>query len=208
MSSRRKFLTSSVGAVAGTLAVSRSLAADTTGQPSVTEVATLCGEWRFRTDPENRGTKNNWYGANVPGNDWRTVTVPHTWQVEAALSDYRGVAWYWRDFDLPARNTSPSWQECAVRVEFEAVFHTATVWVNGRPAGEHVRKGYTAFTLDITNLLQWERTNTIAVRVDSAFDQHMVPRGKSSDWANDGGIFRTGGLKPGERRPRQHRLDA
>jgi hypothetical protein len=28
------------------------------------------------------------------------------------------------------------------------VFHTATIWVNGELAGEHVRKGYTAFVLD------------------------------------------------------------
>jgi beta-glucuronidase len=75
-------------------------------------------------------------------------------------------------------------------VEFEAVFHTATVWVNGQLAGEHARKGYTAFTLDITHLLHWGRSNTIAVRVDNSFNQHMVPRGRSSDWANDGGIFR------------------
>ncbi len=167
-----------------------SWASETTGQPCVTEVASLCGEWLFRTDPGNRGTKNNWYGVNVPGEGWRTVTVPHTWQVEAPLVDYRGIAWYWRPFDLPARDAPVSWRECAVRVEFEAVFHSATVWVNGHPAGEHPRKGYTSFILDITKLLQWGRTNTIAVRVDNAFNQHMVPRGRSSDWANDGGIFR------------------
>ncbi len=77
-----------------------------------------------------------------------------------------------------------------MRVEFEAVFHTATVWINGKLAGEHLRKGYTAFTLDITSLLHWDQSNTIAVRVDNAFNQHMVPRGQSSDWANDGGIYR------------------
>jgi len=190
MSSRRKFLTGSVGAVAGVLATSRSWAAEATGQPCFTEVVSLCGEWLFRTDPDNRGTKNNWWSAKVPGEGWRTVTVPHTWQVEATLADYRGVAWYSRPFDLPARDAPASWQDCAVRVEFEAVFHSATVWVNGQFAGEHARKGYTAFAFDITNLLQWGRTNTIAVRVDSAFNEHMVPRGRSSDWANDGGIFR------------------
>ncbi len=190
MSSRRKFITGSVGAVAGALASSPSWAAETTGQPCVTEVTSLCGEWLFRTDPDNLGTKNNWWCANVPGEGWRTVTVPHTWQVETALADYRGVAWYWRPFDLPASVAPASWGECTVRMEFEAVFHTATVWVNGHPAGEHARKGYTAFILDITNLLQSGQTNTIAVRVDNAFNQHMVPRGRSSDWANDGGIFR------------------
>jgi beta-glucuronidase len=190
MSSRRKFLTGSVVAIAGALATSRSWATETAGQPRITEVASLCGEWRFRTDPDNLGTKNRWYGTGVPDEGWRTVAVPHTWQVEAVLADYRGVAWYWRPFDLPARQTPASWQECSVRVEFEAVFHSATVWVNGQLAGEHARKGYTAFTFDITNLLQWGQTNTIAVRVDNAFNEHMVPRGRSSDWANDGGIFR------------------
>jgi len=190
MPSRRKFITGSVGAVAGAIATSASWAAETAGHACVSEIVSLCGEWLFRTDPDNQGAKNNWYRADPPGEGWRTVTVPHTWQLEAPLADYRGVAWYWRTFDLQARDAPASWRECAVRVEFEAVFHTATVWVNGHPAGEHARKGYTAFTLDITNLLQWGRTNTIAVRVDNAFNQHMVPRGRSSDWANDGGIFR------------------
>ena len=106
------------------------------------------------------------------------------------MADYRGVAWYWRSFDLPASDSPASRHECAVRIEFEAVFHSATVWVNGQPAGEHARKGYTAFTLGITNQVQWDRTNTIAVRVDNAFNDRMLPRGQSSDWANDGGIFR------------------
>lgn len=55
---------------------------------------------------------------------------------------------------------------------------------------ENARKGYTAFTLDIAPALLPGQTNFIAVRVDNAFHQHMLPRGRSSDWANDGGIFR------------------
>jgi beta-galactosidase/beta-glucuronidase len=39
-------------------------------------------------------------------------------------------------------------------------------------------------------LLHWGETNAIAVRVDNAFNEHMLPRGRSSDWAHDGGIFR------------------
>jgi len=185
MSSRRNFLTGSIGAVAGVLATSRSWAEEITGQPGVTEVARLCGEWLFRIDPDNGGTKNTWYGPKVPGGDWRTVTVPHTWQIEAPLAEYYGVAWYRRTFDVPA-----DWRAVAVRVEFEAVFHTAAVWVNGQLAGEHRGKGYTAFTFDITDLLHWGEANTIAVRVDNSFNEHMLPRGRSSDWAHDGGIFR------------------
>jgi len=190
MATRRKFLAGSVSAVAGVLATSTSARSSTEVESSVSETTSLCGEWFFRADPDNAGVQQKWYDGHALGEGRRIVSVPHTWQVEAPLVDYRGVAWYWRSFELPATGTPESRRDCAVRVEFEAVFHTATVWVNGQPAGEHVRKGYTAFTLDISNLLKWGQTNTIAVRVDNAFDQHMVPRGRSSDWANDGGIFR------------------
>ena len=77
-----------------------------------------------------------------------------------------------------------------MRVEFEAVFHSAKVWVNGNYAGEHLRKAYTAFAIDIGRNLHWDKPNTIVVRVDNAFNEHMLPRGRSSDWAHDGGIYR------------------
>lgn len=186
MTSRRKFIANSIGVVAGALAASTSATAETECHLCTTEVS-LCGEWLFRTDKDERGEKEKWYEANIDKEEWRPVTVPHTWQVEAGLDDYRGVAWYWRRFDLTAKG---SLETAVVRVEFEAVFHSAKVWVNGHFAGEHARKGYTAFALDITKLVRWGGPNTIAVRVDSAFNQHMLPRGRSSDWATDGGIFR------------------
>ncbi len=185
MSNRRNFLTGSAGIVAGAFVTPTSTAAGVMSQPCDTEIVSLCGEWQFRIDPDNLGTKRTWYVTNVPGDGWQKVVVPHTWQVESALAGYRGVAWYRRSIDVP-----PHWQQGAVRVEFEAVFHSATVWVNGVLAGEHLRKGYTAFTLDITHALRWGQTNSIAVRVDNAFNRQMLPRGDSSDWANDGGIFR------------------
>ena len=154
-------------------------------QSCATEVVSLCEDWIFRTDPDNVGTRESWFGAPHSDEAWRKVLVPHTWQVEAALANYSGVAWYQHLFDAPER-----WRRCAVRAEFEAVFHSATVWVNGALAGEHARKGYTAFSLDITQAIQVGRTNIIALRVDNAFNQNMIPRGRSSDWAHDGGIFR------------------
>jgi beta-galactosidase len=145
----------------------------------------LCGTWRFRTDPGNAGETKRWFETDDDTDARRKVCVPHTWQVDPDFVEYRGVAWYQRTFDVPTE-----WQNSAVRIEFEAIFHTATIWVNGKLAGEHVRKGYTAFVLDITHLLRWGEPNSITVRVDNAFNEHMVPRGHSSDWAHDGGIYR------------------
>src|SRR5580692_7391844 len=178
--SRRKFLTQ-----AGILAVgrfdppSRAERGNST-DVHVTVTGSLCGPWWFRTDPGNVGEPQRWYVTDDSA-AWREVRVPHTWQVEPGFEDYRGTAWYWRTFEAPRE-----WQNSAVRIEFEAVFHTAKVWLNGELAGDHVRKGYTSFVIDGTHLLRWGQPNIIAVQVDNAFDEHMVPRGRSSDWAHDG----------------------
>jgi beta-galactosidase len=121
------------------------------------------------------------------GSSTAKISLCGKWQFQTDPRnvDYRGVAWYRRTIDPPSAGP-----DAAIRLEFEAVFHIATVWVNGQLAGEHARKGYTAFCFDITPMLRWDRPNVIAVRVDSAFNDHMLPRERSSDWANDGGIFR------------------
>ena len=185
MNSRRKFLTQAGALAAGTMGAPAFPAGEKTSDLSAPETVSLCGPWLFRTDSGNVGKEQRWFGGHESVSAWLKVLVPHTWQVDLAFVDYRGVAWYRRTFDAPIE-----WQNSAVRIEFEAVFHTATIWINGELAGEHVRKGYTAFGLDITRLLSWGESNTIAVRVDNAFDEHMVPRGRSSDWAHDGGIYR------------------
>jgi beta-galactosidase len=134
------------------------------------EALPLNGEWEFRVALEPA---------------WRTVTVPHTWQVEAGLTEHYGQAGYRRRFFAPAR-----WAGAVVRIEFEAVYHSARVRLNGQAAGEHQRAGYTPFTLDLTRLVKLNAWNELEVEVDNSFDEQMLPRGKSSDWAHDGGITR------------------
>ncbi len=197
MVTRRGFL-ASTSTAAGALALPAVAAPPTSG---LTDTMSLCGQWEFRLDPDDSGEAATWFeppaglgesGASASGRPastdgaaWRLVQVPHTWQVEHDLVDHRGVAWYRRLLDVPAE-----WSGSVVRVEFEAVFHSARVWVNGTFAGEHLRKGYTAFTLDITSLVKWGGANAVVVRVDNRFDDRMLPRGRSSDWAHDGGIYR------------------
>src|SRR5437899_672651 len=153
--------------------------------PSRQEQVSLDGVWLFRPDPDEKGESAGWATPDASSSGWRQVRVPHTWQTEPKLADVRGFGWYRRGFDAP-----DAWWNAALRIHFEAAFHTATVWVNGQPAGEHARKGYTGFTFDITSLVHWGATNIVAVRVDNAFNEHMLPRGRSSDWAHDGGIYR------------------
>lgn len=111
--------------------------------------------------------------------------MPHTWQALGRSPDYVGVAWYRTEVYAPM-----DWQAKFVRIEFEAVFHTAHVFLNGQPIGEHIGKGYTAFTCDLTPALRYAESNELVVRVDNSFSNTMLPRAKSFDWANDGGIIR------------------
>jgi len=190
---RRRFLKGALQVTAGAAALGTSCkrkeGALEEGRPGSSgcgqETHSLCGTWFFRTDPDNRGESSGWAGEEAIGEGWESVAVPSTWQVSENTADYMGPAWYRREFDAPA-----DWQGRVVRVEFEAVYHTALVFVNGRKAGEHSGRGYTAFTLDITSLLEFGRRNVIAVRADNSFSPAMLPRMNSYDWAPDGGITR------------------
>jgi beta-glucuronidase len=190
-SSRRLFLTSSsalAAAAALDTGASPSFAAGETAKPlSACPVATvsLDGPWQFQLDPESTGENRNLPNASAWPSGAKEVCVPHTWQIDENSSGYFGTAWYRRTFNTPAE-----WAGRTVRLEFEAVFHSATVWLNGQKAGEHLRKGYTTFAIDITHLLLYGQDNVIVVKVANSFDDNMLPRGRSSDWPPDGGIYR------------------
>jgi len=83
-----------------------------TSDLSAPETVSLCGQWLFRTDSGNVGKEQRWFGSHESGSAWLKVLVPHTWQVDRAFVDYRGVAWYRRTFDAPSE-----WQNSAVRIE-------------------------------------------------------------------------------------------
>jgi beta-galactosidase len=189
---RRKFLAGAATAAAGSAITSPSCGGSPSGRDggssgwdARTLEVPLDGVWLFRLDRENRGEAAGWAAPGAAEDGWDEVPVPSTWQVDPQTADYLGPAWYRRGFGAPE-----SWRGRVVRIEFEAVFHTAAVYINGKKAGEHVGQGYTAFALDITDLLEFGGGNTIAVRADNSFAPAMLPRKKSYDWTPDGGLTR------------------
>ena len=146
------------------------------------ETISLGAGWQFRLDPGGRTDPRQ---LDAESSGWQSIEVPHTWQIENGIEDYTGVAWYRTKIFAPAE-----WKGKFVRVEFEAVSHTARVFLNDLPVGEHIGKAYTAFTCDLQSALRFDEVNTLLVRVDNAYSDVMLPRMKSYDWTNDGGIIR------------------
>ena len=96
---------------------------------------------------------------------WSRVDVPHNWDDYAGSrrlvhGNRHGSAWYRREFEL-----AESERGRRVFLLFEGVGSYATVWVNGRPAGQHAG-GRTTFTLDVTELVNFGKANLLAVRAD------------------------------------------
>jgi len=187
----RRDLIKQIGLAGASAAVASSLVESSpigTGE-SPTELRTLVvplgGRWLFKLAT---GSTDSSQGGDLPdtGRGGRSqVTVPHTWQISADSAEYQGPAWYKTNFEAPA-----TWVDKTVRIEFQAVTHSATVWLNDQLVGKHLRKGYTAFSFDISSDLKLGAANTLIVKVDNSFDEDMLPCGKSFDWTVDGGIIR------------------
>nr|WP_278254204.1 glycoside hydrolase family 2 TIM barrel-domain containing protein [Sphingobium sp. BYY-5] len=86
-----------------------------------------------------------------------------------------GIGWYRRHLRLDSAEVQK-----LVRLNFEAVYMDADIWLNGELLAEH-HFGYTAFTVDLTGKLK-AGDNVIAVRV-----HHADP---SSRWYGGSGIIR------------------
>ncbi len=167
---RRTFLTKAGAAGAAATAPVTFAAEKPMQSPAWTYAESLNGRWQFRFDKET---------------GWREVQVPHTWNIEPQHAEYWGAAWYRREFHAPAE-----WAGQWVRLEFESVYHTAEVRLNGQLVGTHERKGYTAFEFDVTPMLRFGESNVLEVKTDNTFRDDMLPRERSYDWVADGGITR------------------
>lgn len=117
------------------------------------------------------------------------VTLPHA-NVELPFhsfseQEYAFVSWYRRHFRLPNGSAARR-----VFIDFEGVMIAATVLVNGKQVGEEHRGGYTPFSFDITDYVNFTGDNVLAVRVDSTERKDIPPFGHVVDYLTFGGIYR------------------
>ena len=135
--------------------------------------------------------------------EWRVVDVPHDFQIEqpwvAPSADERpdnsdvganvrsrlssrgfkemGIGWYRKTF-VP----HPEWKDKRVVIDFEGIMYVGDVYLNGKRIGG-TDYGYVGFEIDVTNLLQYDAPNILAVKADTR-------KPNNSRWYTGGGLFR------------------
>ncbi|MGY6649695.1 glycoside hydrolase family 2 TIM barrel-domain containing protein [Wenyingzhuangia sp. IMCC45574] len=97
---------------------------------------------------------------------WHDLKVPGHWGMINSYSNYTGIGWYRKTFELPS-----DWSKQAderIRIQFGAVYHLAKVYLNGKLVGKH-QGGLTPFELDITDNVKFGEKNVIAVEANNDF---------------------------------------
>jgi beta-galactosidase len=119
--------------------------------------------------------------AKFDDSGWRKLNLPHDWVVEAPFDGRgsgshgykaigknfpeRSVGWYRKTFTIPASDSGRR-----ISVNFDGVFRDSRVWVNGFYLGRE-SSGYSSFSYDISDYLNYGGTNVIAVRVDATLEE-------------------------------------
>ena len=116
---------------------------------------------------------------------WTAVHLPHDYLIDGPF-DPNGDAnhaslipttgWYRKVFKLPAGSKGKS-----LWIDFDGIYRDSIVWLNGKRLGRH-RSGYTSFRYDITDAVDFDGENVLAVHVD--------PTHFEGWWYEGGGIYR------------------
>ena len=126
--------------------------------------------------------------ADFKADGMTAVRIPHTCR-ELPYNyfdekEYQMVSGYRRILTVPE-----DWKGHKLLLTFEGVGHYCEVYLNGTIAGTH-NCGYSAFTLDISDLVSYGEDNLIALKVDSREELNTPPFGFVIDYMTYGGIYR------------------
>ncbi len=154
--------------------------------PDERNYISLDGDWLFQEDPIGIGEKERWFSRELKKIYSRRTKVPLPWQAQFPdLADYAGTAWYARSFTIPKDA-----KFVKALLDFTAVDHEATVWINGVYVGQHIG-GYSRFAFEVGALLRPGEENHLVVRVNDPKNIALIPHGKQgSPWyQNISGIW-------------------
>ncbi|KKB53980.1 glycoside hydrolase family 2 TIM barrel-domain containing protein [Parabacteroides gordonii] len=125
-----------------------------------------------------RGDVEEGYKTDLDDSGWMPAVIPHIMQLETkhcgGNSIYDGIGWYRRYFKLPAE-----YKGKRIVVSFEGVMTNCDVYLNEEKITTH-HGGYMGFVADLTDRINWDGNNILAVRVSAEYDP-LTPPGKPQD---------------------------
>jgi beta-galactosidase len=137
--------------------------------------------WKF-----TKGNPENAQAVSIDDSSWENVKIPHDWAIASPFDPdgnggtgklpWQGEGWYRKAFDVKAED-----QGKIVYLKFDGIMSSPKIYVNGKIAGQW-DYGYSTFYLDITNFVNFDEENTIAVYVDT--------RNHGSRWYPGAGMYR------------------
>ena len=182
---RRNFLKNTGTLIAGAALAphafpqNRGSATSTTGRL----VLPMNRNWRFgRTSAPEACAKD------FDDSGFERVVIPHTnvrlpWHGFDEKT-YEFVSTYRRRFRPP-----PEARGQHIFIDFEAAMTASTLWINGVRLGEY-KGGYTPFSFELTQHLNFDGENVLAVQLDSSERADIPPFGYEIDYLTFGGIYR------------------
>lgn len=118
---------------------------------------------------------------NYDHRSWRPVNLPHDWAVEMPFSKdgshshgYKAVGpgfpevsvgWYRKSFNIDEADLGKE-----IFLDFDGVSRDSKVWVNGHYMGNEA-SGYQSFSYNITDILNYGGSNSVAVRADVSMEE-------------------------------------
>jgi beta-galactosidase len=163
------------------------------------QVIDLNSNWKFK-----KGTNNEAHKVNFNDSHWENVNIPHDWAIKGPFDKeidkqsvaiiqngekiasektgrtgalpYIGEGWYRNHLKLPHISKNQK-----VIIVFEGAMSEPNIFINGKKIGEWAY-GYSYFYFDITNYLQNNETNLLAVKLNN--------NELSSRWYPGAGLYR------------------
>ena len=137
------------------------------------EVFSMNPAWRFY-----KGAQQGAEAKDFDDKEWTVVSLPHGIDylpTEASgCINYQGEVWYRKHF-----TPNEALKGKKLFLHFEAIMGKSKVFVNGKLLAEHFG-GYLPVVVDVTEALDWNGDNVIAVWADNS-DDPSYPPGKAQD---------------------------
>ncbi len=139
------------------------LAANAVAQNGIRKQIPLDGTWFTVADDSLNDAYDKISVQTGEVKNWKAVTIPHNWDTYHGVrrmkhGNLHGYAWYRHEFLVPESNKSDRYF-----LFFEGVGSYATVFINGKKAGEHAG-GRTTFTIDVTDFVKPGSLNLLTVK--------------------------------------------